>query len=261
MVKHDKFSSRGLLIFGNGPSLGAQIDRFQMSMAGYDVLCVNYFGLTNYFNIVQPRYYMIADPYFFYDGYDDEKRDKLLSKIICADWGLVLIVPYTFRRSQVVSRLKEAGFLVEFINTTPVDGSELVANALCRRELGMPFPQTVINAAIFAGLILPYKNIFVLGVEQSWLKDLIVNNDNTINVELKHFYQDDKNGLEGHATLATLSTFLFTQYRCFRSHERLAAYARRERKNVINLTPGSYIDAYPRADISSIMSEFVDASS
>ena len=235
------------VVMGNGPSLTALLEKPSNHLANKDIFAVNYFGLTDYFDLVKPNFYVMLDLGMFTLDVRNKQAEELISKFNDITWEMVVFVPAHFMKSKLTAALTNNKLIIKRFNSTPVDnGVIFIENLIFKSNLGMPFPQTVINAVIFLAVNLKYDIINLYGVEQSWLKHLSVTNDNQVNVGLPHFYTGPSD-LGRHSTLDTLSTFLSTQVACFASHMRLAKYARYMGLKIRNHTPGSYIDAYERA--------------
>ena len=231
---------------GNGPSLTSLLEDPGDHLVDKDIFVVNYFGLTDYFDLVRPNYYVILDDGMLNVDSRNKQAENLILKLNNVTWEMVICVPAHCIESELISSLKNDKLFIVGFNSTPVDnGITFIENFLYKLNLGMPFPQTVINAVIFLALNLKYDVINLYGVEQSWLRYLTVNSDNQVNVGLPHFYAGPSD-LGRHSTLSTLSTFLLTQVFCFASHMRLGKYAEYRGLTILNHTPGSYIDAYQR---------------
>jgi hypothetical protein len=237
------------VVLGNGPSITSLFEQKRNSLYGKDIFAVNYFCLTNYFDMVKPKFYVILDPDLFTDdllGNENTRVDELIAKLNSVTWEMVIFVPVKFKNRRLTASFTNNKLIVISFNSTPIKGLECIENLLFKLNLGMPIPMTVINAVIFLAVNLKYDIVNLYGVEQSWLKHLHVTNDNQVNVGLPHFYggPDD---LGRHSTLNTLSGFLYTQATCFASHMRTEEYSKYNGRRILNHTPGSYIDAYERA--------------
>ena len=76
---------------------------------------------------------------------------------------------------------------------------------------------------------------------------------NVVLMHQKHFYDQNKSQaatvMQENLHSARLYTILYHMYVAFKSYFVLEAYARRLGKEVINVTPGSYIDAFKRMKV------------
>ncbi|GET24192.1 hypothetical protein NT017_05210 [Prolixibacter sp. NT017] len=232
---------------GNGPSLTTFLEKNTAAAAGKHVFAVNFFCNTEYFEKIKPSFYVLLDPNIFSTPLKTALKDnveELIERFKKISWEMYLFVPYKFKKSLFTQQLNNKNIKIVPFNSTPVQGYSFLENWLFKRNLGMPRPQTVINAAIFLALNMEFKVIHLFGVEQSWLKYLSINDDNSISVGLSHFYKDsDKTGEN-----RTLSEFLTSQATVFKSHMRLQRYSERNEQLILNHTSGSYIDAYKRTN-------------
>lgn len=237
------------IILGNGPSINKVLDEKNISFESRDIFCVNYFCLTNYFERLQPKFCVLIDQVIFNFNEDNSlknKNNELLAILNKVSWTLVLFIPIEFKNSSLVNSINNKKINIIFINTTPfVEGINAVENIFYNKNLAMPRPESVINACIFLGINLKYKQVNLYGVEASWLKDLKVTKDNKVLVSLEHFYKG-KSSISGHSSLQDLSTFLSSQANYFESHIRLEKYAKSKNVRILNHTIDSYIDAYDK---------------
>lgn len=240
----DKKLCSDLYVFGNGPSLNDLLINNIDSIKERDVLVVNFFCNTEYFEILKPKYYIVIDPLFFSSNSDDNEQQnfkKFIEKLNCVSWKMSLFLPHQYRNSSLRKNVSNPNVKWIYINTTPLKGFVKVNYFLYNRNLGMPMPQTVINAAIFMAIRLKYEKIHLFGAEQSWLKNMHVDEKNIVRSELSHFYPANINI---HAP--SLSNLLLTQYNVFYGHELLEKYAVYSGCEILNHVKNSYIDAYEK---------------
>lgn len=235
-------------IFGMGPSLNQilQKDNTSLFLSNKDIFTVNFFANSEYFTLIKPKYHIIIDPGFYNIFDDDDKYDKCQETISVFNkiqWDLYFLVPYQFRKSLILKKISNPYVHVVFINITPINGIRVINYYLYKNNLGMPFPQTVINAAIFMAIHFNYKNIHLFGVDQSWLKGIFVDENNFINVKLDH-----NDNTSDRINISSLSQFLMTQYRVFHAHEQLREYANYKNIEILNHVKGSFIDAYKKVE-------------
>lgn len=138
-------------------------------------------------------------------------------------------------------------------NTTPIEGFQGFCNWIFGKGWGVPRPHNVLIPSIAIGLRLPFKKIYLAGADHSWLPEITVTDDNVVLMHQKHFYDQNKSQAatvtQENLHSARLYTILYHMYVAFKSYFVLEAYARRLGKEVINVTPGSYIDAFKRMKV------------
>lgn len=241
---------RPLYIMGNGPSLRTNLDNNLELLERSDTLAVNFAANTPEFRIVRPKYYVLADPHFF-RNISDKNVAALLESLKAVDWRMTLFVPAKSRRS-VARMIDNPMVSVEGFNFLAAEGWKWLEQFMFRLRLGMPRPRNVLIPSIMIGIWLGYKKIYILGADHSWLKTLDVDSDNRVVSVQPHFYKEDSHEVERiNRTYLDLKLHqvLESMTIAFASYHKINAYASKCGITVINATPGSFIDAFPRGTI------------
>lgn len=241
---------RPLYIMGNGPSLRTNLDNNLELLERSDTLAVNFAANTPEFRIVRPKYYVLADPHFF-RNISDKNVAALLESLKAVDWRMTLFVPAKSRRS-VARMIDNPMVSVEGFNFLAAEGWKWLEQLMFRLRLGMPRPRNVLIPSIMIGIWLGYKKIYILGADHSWLKTLDVDSDNRVVSVQPHFYKEDSHEVERiNRTYLDLKLHqvLESMTIAFASYHKINAYASRCGITIINATPGSFIDAFPRGSI------------
>ena len=119
----------------------------------------------------------------------------------------------------------------------------------------MPRPHNVMVPAIFIAIKLTNKNVFLSGVDHSWLRELHVDNDNKVLFYNQHFYDKDIKAKQfdySGQRYMKLHEILNTMSKAFESYHILQEYAEYKQIKIINLTQNSYIDAFEKADFNEL---------
>lgn len=241
---------RPLYIMGNGPSLRTNLDNNLGLLAQSDTLAVNFAANTQEFRAVRPKYYVLADPHFFRNVLDTNVA-ALLGSLKAVDWSMTLFVPAKSRR-HVARMIGNPLVSVEGFNFLAAEGWAWLEQLMFRLRLGMPRPRNVLIPSIMIGIWLGYKKIYILGADHSWLKTLDVDSDNRVVSVQPHFYKEDSHEVERiNRTYLDLKLHqvLESMTIAFASYHKINAYASRCGITIINATPGSFIDAFPRGSI------------
>ncbi|MCD7937890.1 MAG: hypothetical protein LUG98_13625 [Tannerellaceae bacterium] len=250
----DRFSNpEELLILANGPSLNRLIEEHPEFVTGKTLLAVNFSVLSPLYEKLKPELYLIADPLFWIVP---EKRQQLFGTLAeKTTWPLHFFIPV---RAQVDKEwepiLKQNPHIhIHLYNTTPVEGYKGFCHFLFDRGLGVPRPHNVLIPSIMLGLRLPFKQIYLGGADHSWLPEIRVTDDNVVLVHQKHFYdtrqsRPDKVLMENLES-SRLHTILYHMHVAFKAYFIIEEYAHHIGKEVINITPGSYIDAFKRMKV------------
>lgn len=253
--KESKYPSKPLIVMGNGPSLRSflefagtdgQIDR------DFDLEAVNFAAITPEFFSLRPEMYLLADPHFFSPARPDARVDSLWENLGKCDWPMTLWLPLQHR--QATSRripLLPPCVSIKWMNLTPIEGRGSLVEALMDAGLGMPRPRNVLIPAIMTALRSGYRKIFLVGADHSWSRTLWVDDANRVVSVQPHFYKDDEKererveseyaGYHLHDILGSLTV-------AFRSYFDIKRFAERIGAEIVNATPDSFIDAFPRCD-------------
>ena len=251
--------SQDLLILGNGPSLNDFLEHHKTFLNQKDVLAVNHFAGTNIYTQIKPGYYMTNVPEYWTDNVDDDvqkRKEKLIDNLIRkTEWKLHLILGTGAKKSKQWMDIpkKNKHISLHFINPTPVEGFQKFRFFCYKRLCGMPRPHNVLIPSIMSGINMGYRKIYLTGADHSWLPEIFVADDNTVYLTQKHFYdaqtaQPDvmkKLGKNQRRLHEILHKFMLS----FQAYFDLDAYAKSRQTDIINITPGSYIDAFQRLNL------------
>lgn len=233
-------------VMGNGPSLDDFLKNDRTTYARKNLIAVNFFCNSHKFQIIKPNFYVISDPSVFNDDLEiNHLADKiilLLTNMSKVNWNIILFVPFRFRKTEFVKKIRSEFVEVNFYNDTPVKGFKKIMHFIYKNNLGMPISESVIISAIFIAINLKFSEIQLFGVDQSWLKDVRVDKDNSVSIGFDHF-----NGEVNRVKVNTdLTDFLLSQARLFNSHRLLKYYSEVRNIKIINMTKDSFIDSYDK---------------
>lgn len=247
LPRQEAVEGEALYIMGNGPSLRCNLDEHLDFLRSHITMAVNFAANSNEFAIVRPRYYVLADPYFFADS-GDQNVAKLFRAINGVEWPMTLYVPASARGVGVP--VSHGNLRVEKYNYVAAEGYEWVEQLAFDHGWGMPRPRNVLIPSIMIGIWLGYKTIYLLGADHSWLQSIWVNDDNRVVTVQPHFYEDSAQEKQrvyseysGHKLHDVLESF----HIAFKSYHKIEEYARSRDVRILNATPGSFIDAFPRS--------------
>lgn len=251
-----KAPSKPLIVMGNGPSLRGfldyALDGGESFLNQFDLAAVNFAVITPEFFTLRPSLYILADPHFFKSSAADEKVERLWENLRSCDWPLALWLPLQHRRD-AERRLEglPSNIELKWMNLTPIEGQGIIADYLLDSGLGMPRPRNVLIPAIMTGLRSGYSRIYIVGADHSWSRTLWVDDDNHVVSVQPHFYKDDekeRKRVEAEYAGYHLHDILQSLTIAFRSYFEIKRFAERRGCRIINATPQSFIDAFPRCD-------------
>lgn len=242
-----------IIIMGNGPSLRDAMEQHMDVLMRYPRLAVNLSALAPEFRTLKPDYYILADIAFFLK----EKTGKvpaLWDELTRVDWPMTLFLPATARHMPEAKRLP-ANVTVKFYNLTPAEGYRWLTHPLYDAGLAMPRPRNVLIPSIMSAMREGFKKIVLIGADHNWSKTLWVTDRNCVVSVQPHFYKDDDKELR-RAEEIFKNVRLHEVYEnyaiAFRSYFNVKAYIERRGVEVLNATPGSFIDAFPRITLTDL---------
>lgn len=245
-----KSVERSIIILGNGPSLNETIENHSDFIAQNDCMAVNFAANTSLFQSIKPLYYILADPHFFIENSIDKNVDILWQNLSDTDWKMQLLIPVKYRRNHRIIKLKNISNLeLKFYNLTPIEGFGWLRNFLYAIGLGMPRPRNIMIPAIMNVIRLGYKTINLAGADHSWTKSLWVDDENHVVSIQPHFYKDndyEKKRVAAEYLKYPLHKILESLHIAFRAYFIIADYAKYKNVEIFNITPNSFIDAFPR---------------
>ncbi|MCH5226077.1 MAG: hypothetical protein J1D77_08735 [Muribaculaceae bacterium] len=242
---------REIIIIGNGPSFSATLAAESDWLLAHDLMCVNFAALTPEFLRLRPRYYILADAHFFNAAASDPNVGRLWQALKNVSWDMTLLIPSKFKHLATPLLMDAGNIHLRYFNLTPVEGLKWFSHFLFSAGLGMPRPRNVLIPAIMEAIRLGFQKIYLCGADHSWTKTLDVDKENFVVSIQPHFYQDNEEehrrvrqtykGLRLHDVLGSMTI-------AFKSYWDIADYARKKKIEIINATPSSMIDAFPRKE-------------
>ena len=240
-------TSRPLIILANGPSLNQTIAESLPSLLSHPTLAVNFAANAPEFFTLRPRYYVLIDPHFF-SAADDPNLTRLWENLARVDWPMTLIVPARQRHNIPASAPPH----ILTVNDIAVEGFQWLEDIAFARGWGMPRPRNVLIPSIMAAIALGFKEIYLTGADHSWMKTISVNDRNEVVSIQPHFYKDNDKELARVRTdylHRPLHTILDSFRIAFASYHTIARFAASRGIRIVNSTPGSFIDAFPRGPL------------
>ncbi|MBO5749100.1 MAG: hypothetical protein J6R48_08855 [Muribaculaceae bacterium] len=242
--------SRRVIVLGNGPSLRTTIADHLDFLMSHDRIAVNFAANAPEFFELQPTGYVLADPHFFDGISTDPNVAKLWDNIRSTRWPMTLFLPANRKEFVTEMRLSDIPHLtISYYNLTPVEGCKSLSHRLFNLGLGMPRPRNVLIPSIMLAIREGYGTIYIAGADHSWTRTLWVDEDNRVVSIQPHFYQDNEEEKKRVATEYhnyPLHQILQSLYIAFRSYFDIADYAKTKGIDILNITPDSFIDAFPR---------------
>ncbi len=249
-------SDKSIAILGNGPSLIKDIEKLiKNDIDNY--LVVNDFISSSLFNSVRPKYYILADPAYFDPNINDKSIEETLRLLCEIEYELFLFVPFIYFEIFSVNNpnsISNINLKVIPYHTNEYRGFERIRFYLYRAGLSMPKVQNVIIPAIFNSINMGYRNVYLLGVDHSWMTDLRVDENNNVCTIVRRFYDNNSDNIltpflkiskEPYKIFEILSDLSIT----FFGYHILEKYSQIQKCKIYNLTMDSFIDAFEKKAI------------
>lgn len=248
---YDKLNSsivpnRKLCILGNGSSLTESLCNLNVDV---DYMVLNRHVLHDSYTDIKPRYYVLADPFFFVEKEGLECMRKINE---CTNWEMTLFLPNN--TSGVEKKLFSNNKIkIQRYNTQSFHGFNGLRYFFYRHNICMPIVQNVLVACIYIGICLKYKKIEIYGVEHSWTKYLFVGDDNVVYQYDPHFY--DKQDIRPRPMQKSITHEPYKLHEILRDYAQMfdsywdLKYFAKEMSGVhiVNKTNGSFIDAFEKS--------------
>lgn len=243
-----------LAILANGPSLKDAIEKIEncKDFADVDFSVMNYFATERLFKIIKPKYYSLADPMFFKK---DSRYDNVMNlfKILNeeVDWPMTLYIPNSISYSKFLEYSKLCN---QYITIVPIwhvfsNSTTTVKNYFFKKGLSSPHFITVALLSIYTGINNGYKHIDLYGADMTFFDSLHVNEKNQLCYKYSHFY-DNKTEYRrvtfDDAQPCKISYYIKGISRMFIGYDELADYAKYVGTTIINHSPISLLDCFPR---------------
>jgi hypothetical protein len=237
-----------IIILGNGPSLADTIREHGDRLREVSTLAVNFFANTQEFNDLKPSRYILVDPHFF-EGLNDDNVNRLWSNLARIEYAITLYVPIKYAKTARRLLGPHNSIKVETFNAVGCEGWQWLRRKAYLAGRGMPRPRNVLIPAIMVAMQAGFRTLYIAGADHSWLRTLSVNDANEVVSIQPHFYKEDEQEQSRVVSVyrnVKLHEVIYSFYVAFRSYHEIARYASWRGTAIYNITPGSYIDAFPR---------------
>ena len=252
-------SDMSLVILGNGPSLKNFLENQRDFMQDKKLLAVNHFSETKYYEELKPAIYVVSAPEYWLDDIDAdflEKRNRIFNALReKTGWSLDFFIPVAAKRNLWWKKVldKNPHIRVHYYNTMPVEGFRAFRYMLFSLKCGMTRPHNVLIPSLMIGIWTGFKEIYLVGADHDWMKEIFVGPDNTVYLTQRHFYDAQKAKPDVMKNLGKgqrkLHEILEKFYWSFKGYHDIRRWAEPKGVRIINITPGSWIDAFERQSI------------
>lgn len=235
-------------VLGNGPSLKVSLK--DLDLSNKELYVLNDFADSEYYSILRPRHYVIADSLYWRKN-PDETMLSILKKD--TEWDMTLYIPQIAYKKQIIQEYLATNKNVKVVqyHSNYIEGYGEWQKKAYMKNYGMPILANVLVATLYIALNNGVKLIHLLGADHSWTESIKVNSKNEICIADTHFNYETvyTPWVKTDGTPFTMGELLEALSRFFRGQEFIRAYADDLGAKVINETPGSFIDVYERGNL------------
>jgi hypothetical protein len=252
-------STRKCYILGNGPSLKDNLKNNLDFLSSCSLIVVNDMSQSEYFEILKPEFYVLADPGYWDSHIHEELKDssnKVLKAILeKTSWPMNLIIPWEAYKNENCrnSFVSNKNITLVYYNSTAFNCYEFLNRFVYKHYLGMPKPQNVLIPCIYMSINFGFKEINLLGVDHSWIQFLYTNDENKVCLTDSHFYDKEKSPpvpiRTGYGDFYKMHQILTYFSLMFEGYHVMKRYADFREVKIFNRTVNSFIDAFDRKNI------------
>lgn len=252
-----------LLVLANGPSLKKELANHLQFFQNKDLLVVNDFAYSPYFEELKPKFYVFLDPIYFLsdeelpEEYRNEKNK--LTKLLFEKtvWDMTIFTNYKYCKAQIINVLSQNRHIhFQYFNTSNIGIvsrmakiTESVSTVNILKNGYIMLGQNVSCTALCFALNYGYKDVLLFGADHSWTEDMRVNDQNQLCLIKRHFYDNEVDyipWMDPNGNVMKISSVCGDFSRAFRQHEIINWYAKKIGAQITNCTRNSYIDSYDR---------------
>ncbi len=247
-----------LFICATGPSAKAFFDNFCSVSLKCDMLLMNdliVFCKEKVFEI-RPSHYILWDPLYFVEDNrfssqverGDFLRNSLHEAMEQINWPMTLIIP-----EWATFRTDNSNISIEYLNTITINKGFFKYH-FYNKNYAMPAANNVVQVAAYYGIAKRYKEVFLIGCEYDTWKSTYLEENGEGYICSSHVYKtdellekwklsEDRQSIEHGKSV--VGGYLARCAETLDLYCSIAEYARNRNVNIINLSKGTTIDAFP----------------
>ncbi|MCI6672307.1 MAG: hypothetical protein MSG77_07200 [Prevotella sp.] len=249
--------NNSLCILGNGPSLKKISDSVE-DLKDMDFCAVNLSINNELFYKLKPKMYVIVDMIFWQQP-EKENIKLVWENMQKINWDMDVFIPFNASKEILYSFSRNSHIKVHRFSNNPwtpeLKYFKKFQMWLYKKGLVSPNCSNVSIGAIYTSVLNGYKDIYLLGVEHSWMRDIKVNNKNEVVLIDRHYYGETEHvWVDYEGKPIKLIDTLASQLSTFSGHLYLREFANYLGDvQIINCTKDSYIDAYKRGNFEELL--------
>jgi len=253
-----KTSGEACYILGNGPSLHKDLEKCNICSDSKNLIAVNRFASSDLYTKLMPNYYVLADPAYYIDSLDPKLKESINNFFIDlnekSNWPMTLFVPFEGQKKiQYLLKDKKNISITGFNKVNTWKGFKWFDRWVYDHQWAVASGYNVIMTAIHLTIAAGYKTIYLLGVDHTWHKNVVVGEDNLLYEYDTHFYDTENKKLTpvlveepDNVRFFKLHELFHVLNKAFETYHYLEDYAKYKKVKIFNCTADSYIDAFER---------------
>lgn len=233
-----KDNGKVLSVILNGPSLNRTLHYLDRSNT--DVMMVNYAVETELYEKLRPEYVCFADPRLFMPC---KKNYNLQKRIEDVNEDTILFYPGNVKNAVMLKgkNVKKVFSINKLLDI------ELYSVKLLEKNLFAPYFINIGIMALYVGIQLGYKKIYLYGADLSMFKQLTLNENLEIEKDDIHYYGNQKINLSKVLRKSyDMSYEMKTWHETFAQFSIIAKYAETESVKIINMSDETMLDCFER---------------
>ena len=248
---------RKIILIANGPSLNKDMKKVILESKESEVYVLNYFAVTQYFNLIRPENYVLTDRMFWNENANEDiKNDNkdLFMSLDKVDWKMNLICPDSgfktiknrLRRNNNIKVIKVHSVNIEFRN------EKINLFALSKNIITPHFINGLVMV-LWHAINKEKKKIEIYGADFSLFKEYYIDQStNELYNSASHFYknteaQNNASYKYPNEPKKMMHTRMYQQWSSFYQMYLLSKLAEMKNIKVTNLSSNSYLDSFERS--------------
>ena len=235
-----KGNGKELSVILNGPSLNHSLQYLEREKT--DIMMVNYAAETDLYHKLNPEYVCFADPVLFKPCVRNYNMFRKIEKI---NKHTLIFYPGVYKENMFMKN-KNAR---KVFSTNRLLDVDLFSYRLLEKNLMAPYFINVGIMALYVGIQLGYKKIWLHGADMTMLRQVSVTENREIEIGDTHYYGEQKvNVTRLSRGTAAQDMKHVTQcfYEAFAQFKLLEKYAAARNVKIINMSDDTLIDCFER---------------
>ena len=257
-IKKQSANETACYILGNGPSLHKDIEKCKLYAEPKNLIAVNRFASSDLYTKLMPNYYVLADPAFYIDSFDPKLQASIQHFFVDlnekSNWPMTLFVPFEGQKKiQFLLKNHKNITITGFNKVNTWKGFKWFDRWVYNHQWAVVSGYNVIMTTIHIAIAAGFNIIYLLGVDHTWHKNVIVGEDNLLYEYDTHFYDTENIKLTpvlveepDNVRFFKLHELFHVLNKTFETYHYIEDYAKYKKVKIFNCTADSYIDAFER---------------